>query len=658
MDTKALEAVALSVRTLTMDAVQRANSGHPGLPMGCAELGALLYGEVMKHNPAAPDWIDRDRFVLSAGHGSMLLYALLYLAGYGMTLDDIKTFRRVGSPAAGHPEYGAAKGIETTTGPLGQGMANGVGMAMAERMLASRFNTEEHQIVDHYTYVLAGDGCMMEGVTSEAASLAGHLGLGKLIVFYDSNKISIEGSTDLAFTEDVIKRYDAYGWQTLSGDAYDLPGTMEMVASAKKDQTRPTLILLRSVIAKGSPNKAGTHGAHGAALGDDEVAATKRNLGVPEDAMFFVHPDATAYFDGKKKTFQGAYDAWQKTFAAWAEKNPELKKQWDAFFSDAADLAAKAELPAFEVGDKQATRKAGGAVLTALAGAVPNLIGGSADLAPSTNTALPDYGHFSKDDYTGRTLHFGVREHAMGAITNGLCLHGGIRPFCATFLVFSDYMRPPIRLAAMMKQPAIYVFTHDSVYLGEDGPTHQPIEQLAALRAIPNLTVLRPGDAQETRVAWQMALERTDGPTALALTRQNIVVYPKHDADWERTVRRGAYVVQEPSGKPDVVVVATGSEVSLALEAAGKATQKKVRVISMMSRELFEAQDEAFQRMLLPAGVPVVVVEAGIAQGWEGIATDRKNILAIARFGESGPGPKVGEHLGMRADALAAQITG
>ncbi len=653
MNIQALEAVALSVRTLSMDGVQKANSGHPGMPMGMAELGALLYGEILKHYPKNPDWINRDRFVLSTGHGSMFLYSLLHLSGYPVKKEDLMNFRQLGSCTAGHPEYGMLKGVETTTGPLGQGIANAVGMALAERMLAARFNTKDRTIVDHYTYAIVGDGCLMEGVSAEAASLAGHLGLGKLIVFYDSNRITIEGSTDLAFTEKVTKRFEAYGWQTLKGDAYDMPGIMSLVEKAKAETGKPTLIELKSIIGKGSPNLAGSHKVHGSPLGEDEVKATRKHLGVPENKAFFIHPDAVAYFKEKAKTFKEAYDAWNQEFKFWAKENPTLKKEWDIYFGIQEKISSLIKLPEFKIGDKIATRSASGKVIQALADCIPNLVGGSADLAPSNNTALPKYGDIAKNDFSGRTIHFGVREHGMGAIVNGMTLHGGFRAFCATFLVFCDYMRPSIRLAALMKIPVTYIFTHDSIYVGEDGPTHQPIEHAASLRIIPNMRVLRPGDAQETAVAWKMAMEHAEGPTALLLTRQNLTVYEKADVDWADTVsKRGAYIVKDTDGKPDVVIVATGSEVNLALAAAKELPGKKIRIVSMLSMELFLEQDEAFKASVLPAGVRVVTAEAGVSYGWDRIATSHADILAIDRFGECGPGEQVAAHLGLTPESL------
>lgn len=653
MDRKALEKIALSVRSLSMDAVEAAKSGHPGLPLGAAEIGAVLFGEVLRLSPHDPAWINRDRFVLSAGHGSMWLYSLLHLAGFDLPLDEIKRFRQLGSKTPGHPEYGHTAGVETTTGPLGQGFANAVGMAIAQEMLAARFNTPEFPLIDHCVYALAGDGCLMEGVSAEAASLAGHLKLGRLIVFYDSNRITIEGETDLAFTEDVAARFRAYGWQVLEGDGYDMEGILALVERAKADLDHPSLIILHTTIGKGAPNKAGSHEVHGAPLGPDEVKAAKRALGIPEDAQFYVAPEAYAYFEERRKLWREEYEKWQRMFSEWAKRYPEKKAEWDRFFG-APDLS-KVKFPSFERGTKVATRKASGETLKALAAAIPNLVGGSADLAPSNNTALPAYGDFSAHDRTGRTIHYGVREHAMGAVANGIALYGGLRTFCATFLVFSDYMRPPIRLAALMGLPVIYVFTHDSIFVGEDGPTHQPVEHLASLRAIPNLLVLRPGDAEETVLAWRLAMESRSTPVVLALSRQGLPVYEK-PTGWEEDARRGAYVVKESQGSPEVVVVATGSEVSLALKAAEEVEAKRVRVVSMLSRELFLSQDETFKERILPRGVRTIIVEAGVSLGWEGFVDQREDLITLERFGLSGPGDQVAEALGLSKDRVKERI--
>jgi transketolase len=659
MDIRSLEKIALSARVLAMDAIQEANSGHPGLPLGCAELGAFLYGQALKHDPSDPAWIDRDRFVLSAGHGSMFLYAQLHLAGYAISLDDIKTFRKVGSKCAGHPEYGMAPGIETTTGPLGQGIATAVGMAIAESMLAARFNTDKRKVIDHYTYVLAGDGCLQEGVASEASSLAGHLKLGKLIVFYDSNKITIDGSTDLDFTEDSGKRYEAYGWQVLRGDMYDYAGLERLVAEAKKDSSRPSLIILKSVIGKGSPKKQGTAGVHGSPLGPEELAATKAAIGAPAEPKFWVAPEAYAFYEKRRKELASAHAAWKSEYAAWKSEEPQLAAELELFLSGKSAKAL--DLPPFAAGEKIATRNASGKVMAAVNKAWPNFVGGSADLTGPNVTAIPEGGDYSPANRGGRYIHFGIREFGMAAIANGLSLHGGFRPFVATFLVFADYLRPALRLAALMKQPVVYVLTHDSIFIGEDGPTHQPIETLASLRAIPNVRVLRPADAEETAVAWRMAMERTDGPTVLALTRQNLPVFEKADPEWPMSMALGAYVVKNSEAAPDTVVVATGSEVSMALSAVeklgGASACTGVRVVSMPSRELFLAQPKPIRDAILPPGSRVVAVEAGVAQGWEAVAKS-EDILSIDRFGESGPGDDVAKHLGFTVDALVAKIKG
>ncbi|HUJ76037.1 MAG TPA: transketolase, partial [bacterium] len=621
----------------------------------CAELGALVYGELLSHWPQDPQWVNRDRFVLSAGHGCMLLYSLLHLSGYDLSLEDVKSFRQLGSRTPGHPEWGLTPGVEATGGPLGQGISNAVGMAIAERILASKFNTPTRTVVDHYTYVLASDGDMMEGVASEACSLAGHLGLGKLIVFYDSNRITIEGSTDLAFSENVLKRFEGYGWQTLSGDMYDLPGIVSLVEEARKETARPTIIQLKSIIGKGAPTRAGTAKAHGEALGPEESAGAKKAIGVPDGCQFYVFPEAAAYFTGRQPEWKKRYEDWKKSFEAWRSENPALAKEWDAWHSATVALPAD-PLVAFKQGESLATRAASGQVLNALAKLVPNLIGGSADLAPSNNTNLKDMGDFGRGNPRGRNFHFGIREHGMGAICNGMAYHGGLRPFCATFLVFSDYMRPSVRVASIAKLPVIYVFTHDSIFVGEDGPTHEPVEHLAALRAIPNLLVLRPGDPEETEVAWRIAVERRVGPTALALTRQGIAVYPKADAQWRSTIRRGAYVAKDCDSAPDTVIVATGSEVSVAIQAAAALTDRKVRVISMISRALFDAQPMDFQRSLVPPSARKVVFEAGVSFGWKAVADDSTLVVGIDRFGESGPYQKVGEHLGITAASLEKRI--
>ena len=659
MDTRSLEIVALSARVLAMDAIQEANSGHPGLPLGCAELGAFLFGQALKHDPADPTWIDRDRFVLSAGHGSMFLYAHLHLAGYGIGLGDIRTFRKIGSKCAGHPEFGLAPGVETTTGPLGQGLATAVGMAVAESMLAARFNSAKHRVVDHFTYVLAGDGCLEEGVSAEASSLAGHLKLGKLIVFYDSNRITIDGSTELTFTEDTGKRYEAYGWQVLNGDMYDFAGLERLVAQAKAEDGRPSLIILKSVIGKGSPGKQGSAGVHGSPLGDEEIVKTKAAIGAPAGEKFWVDPAAYKFYERHRAELAKGHAAWKAEYAAWKAEEPALAGEFEDYL--AGRSRKPLDLPAFAKGEKVATRNASGKCLAAVTASWTNLVGGSADLTGPNVTAFPGGSAYGPANRVGRYLHFGIREFGMAAVANGIALHGGMKAFVATFLVFADYLRPALRLAALMKQPVVYVLTHDSVFIGEDGPTHQPVEHLASLRAIPNVRVLRPADAEETAVAWRMAMERGDGPTVIALSRQNLPVFEKADPEWPLSMGLGAYVVKNTEASPDTVIVATGSEVSMALAAVdklgGPAACAGIRVVSMPSRGLFLAQPKAVRDVILPPGARVVVAEAGIAMGWEGIAR-AEDILSIERFGESGPGDEVARHLGFTVDALVRLITG
>ncbi|GAB1433116.1 transketolase [Spirochaetota bacterium] len=650
MDNKAIMAAARTIRGLSIDAIQKANSGHPGLPLGCAELGAMLYGEFLKHDPKKPLWLDRDRFVLSAGHGSMLLYAALHLSSYDISMDDIKSFRQIGSPCAGHPEYGACPGVETTTGPLGQGFATAVGMAIAETMLAARFNTGSGKIFDHYSWVLAGDGCLQEGVASEAASLAGHLGLGKLIVFYDNNSITIDGGTELSFGEDVAARFRAYGWQVLEGDMYDADELRKLVALAKENKQQPSLIMLKSIIGKGSPAVQGSAKAHGAPLGAEEAKIAKKAIGIPDNSEFWVDPEARAFFDKRLGELSTARAAWEALYAAWRKSEPELAMELDAMLSGTS--LSETAWPQYKQVESLATRAASGAALTALAKAWPGLVGGSADLTGPNSTKLPGEA-YSRSHRAGRMLHYGVREHAMAAISNGLALHGGFRPFCASFLVFSDYLRPSLRLSALMGLPVIYILTHDSVYVGEDGPTHQPVEHLAALRAIPNLLVLRPADAEETNEAWAMAMERRDGPTALILSRQNLEVFPKADPDWKATFRTGAYVAKNCQGEVDIVVMASGSEVELALKAASGQNTKSIRVVSVPSLESFLAQPKEIRNMLVPPEAKIIACEAGRSAWWGGIA---HSFLGIERFGESGPGAKVALHLGLSLEALSNMI--
>ena len=662
MDISSLQKIALSMRSLTIDAIQKANSGHPGLPLGAAELGAYLYGVEMKYDAEDPSWINRDRFVLSAGHGSMFLYSILHLAGFSLSLDDIKNFRQVGSKCPGHPEHGQTPGVETTTGPLGQGIAMTVGLAIGERMMAAKFNTPDATIFDHYTYTLVGDGCLQEGVASEACSLAGHLGLGKIIAYYDSNSITIDGPTSISFTEDVGKRFEAYGWQVLRGDMYDFEGIAALTAQAKAEKDKPSIIILKSIIGKGSPSKQGTSGIHGSPLGVEEAAKAKAGLGIPGDSSFFVAPEAYAYFEKRRKELKAAKAQWQKTFETWGKINPALSEELSAWYFNRPQN--QLDLPAFAQGEMVATRNASGKCLAAVAKAWPNLVGGSADLTSPNVSQLPADPSgapiaFSKTNPAGRYIHFGVREHGMAAIANGIALYGGLRPFVATFLVFADYLRPAVRLSAIMKLPVIYILTHDSIFVGEDGPTHEPIESLTALRTIPGLTVIRPADAEETAVAWRMAMEKTDGPTVLVLSRQNLPVLAKDDPEWPYTMGLGAYVVRNTPKAPDITVLASGSEVSLAFSAAEIVGKKRpelsIRIVSVPDRGAFFRAPAPVQDAILSPPAKVFTAEAGIAMGWERVAPP-DHIFSIERYGESGPGDKVAAHLGFTAEAFAAQI--
>jgi transketolase len=647
-----------TIRTLAMDAIQRANSGHPGAPMGLAAAGYVLWTRVMNHNPSNPDWPNRDRFVLSGGHASMLLYSLLYLTGYDVSLEDIKNFRQWGSKTPGHPEYGHTPGVETTTGPLGQGVANAVGLAMAERHLAARFNQSEQAIVDHYTYAICGDGDLMEGVASEAASLAGHLGLGRLICIYDDNDISIEGPTDITFTENVAQRFAAYNWHVLTvPDGNDLVAIETALNDAKAETERPSLIVLRTHIAYGSPNKQDSCEAHGAPLGEAEVCLTKGFLGCDKDLLFCVPENALEHFRRVVARGREAEAQWRALYADYAKAHPQLADEWVNAISGFLPRDWDQDVLTFKPQEGAvATRSASGKALNALADRVPTLMGGSADLAPSNNTFLKKFPEFQKGDYEGRNIRFGVREHAMGAIMSGLFLHGGIRPYGGTFLVFADYVRPAIRVAALMKLPLIYVFTHDSIAVGEDGPTHQPVEHLAALRAIPNLVVLRPCDANETVDAWIEAVRSKDRPVVLALSRQNLPVL-----DPEQTggrLARGGYVLSDCQGKPDIILIGTGAEVHLALKAQKLLEGKKIaaRVVNMPSWELFEENGDAYKNEVLPPEVTVrLAVEAGVSMGWERYVGLAGKVIGMNGFGASAPGGTILEKFGFTAENVAAQ---
>ena len=646
-----------TIRTLAMDAVQKANSGHPGLPMGMADVAYVLWTRFLKHNPANPGWPNRDRFVLSAGHGSMLLYSLLHLTGYDLPLEELKSFRQWGSRTPGHPEYGLTPGVETTAGPLGQGFANGVGMAMAERFLAATFNRPGFPIFDHYTYAIVSDGDLMEGISHEAASLAAHLGLGKLVYLYDDNGISIEGSTDITFTEDVPARFRAYSWHVQEVDGYDLKGIEAAVRSAQEEMERPSLIVCHTHIAYGSPNKQDKASAHGEPLGEEEVRLTKEALGWPATAHFLIPDEALAVFRQAVEQGREAEARWRETFERYRAAYPDEAAQLEALWAGKLPEGWTDVLPtSSSESGPMATRQASGAVLNALAPVLPTLVGGSADLAPSNNTLLKGYPDFQQATPAGRNLHFGVREHAMGAILNGLALHGGVLPYGGTFLVFADYMRPAVRLAAMMHLPVVYVWTHDTVWIGEDGPTHQPIEHLAALRAIPNLTIIRPADANETAGAWRVALERRDGPTGLALTRQKLPVLFETNRDAAKKVARGAYVLVDSSGIPDVILIGAGSEVHLALGARDLLAQKgiAVRVVSMPSWELFDAQPAAYRESVLPPQVTArLAIEAGVTQGWARYVGPAGDVMGLERFGASAPYKVLMEKFGFTAEAVA-----
>ena len=650
-----------TIRALAMDAVERARSGHPGTPMALAPAALILWTRFLRHDPRDPGWWDRDRFVLSCGHASMLLYALLYLSGYDLTLEDLVEFRQWGSRTPGHPERGVTPGVETTTGPLGQGVGNAVGMAMAERFLADRFNRPGFPVIDHRVWGFVSDGDLMEGVASEAASLAGHLRLGKLNLVYDDNHITIEGDTALAFSEDVGRRFEAYGWHVQRvGDGNDPDAIARSLEAAALNRERPSLVILRTHIADPAPNKRGTAEAHGAPLGAEEVRLTKEVMGWPPDVPFHVPEQALRSM--RRAVARGAESraSWHGLFANYRQAHPdlavELERCMDGTLSDGWD----ADLPDFQAGDGAlATRQASGKTLNAVARTVGNLLGGSADLGPSNNTHLDGEADFGAES-TGRNLHWGVREHAMGACLNGMAVHGGVRPYGATFLIFTDYMRPSIRLAAMMELPVIYVCTHDSIGLGEDGPTHQPIEQLAGLRAVPNLVVVRPADATETVEAWRVALERTDGPVLLALTRQKLPVLDRTLLAPAAGARRGAYVLADPlEGDPRAILIATGSEVHVALEARERLSELgiRTRVVSMPSWELFEAQTAEYRDSVLPPHLRIrIAIEAASSQGWLRYVTEDGETITIDRFGASAPGPALFENFGFVADRAVASV--
>ena len=646
-----------TIRTLAMDAVQKANSGHPGMPMGMADAAFVLWTRFLRHNPRNPKWVNRDRFVLSAGHGSMLLYSLLYLTGYDLPLEELMRFRQWESKTPGHPEYGLTPGVETTTGPLGQGFANGVGMALAERLLAARFNRPGFEIIDHYTYAIVSDGDLMEGISHEAAALAGHLRLGKLIYLYDDNGISIDGPTSLAYSDDVVARFQGYHWHVQRVDGHDRAAVEAAIRAAQAETERPSLIICRTHIAYGSPNKQDTAEAHGAPLGEEEVRLTKRNLGWPEDAQFLVPPEVLTVF--RRAVEEGAQreQAWNALFARYQAEYPDLAAELERVMAGRLPEGWDAHLPVFQAGEKDiATRAASGRALDALVPAIPELIGGSADLTPSNNTRAKGVEDVKPGDFRGRYLHFGVREHGMGGILNGLALHGGLIPFGGTFLVFSDYMRPSVRLAAMMGLRVIFVFTHDSIFVGEDGPTHEPVEHLAALRAIPGLVVIRPADANETVEAWKVALTR-QGPTALALSRQNLPILDRSQLAPASELRKGAYILADAAnGQPDVILIATGSEVTLVLEARKLLAAEGIqaRVVNMPSWELFEQQPQSYRETVLPPTITRrVAVEAAVRLGWDRYLGPEGIFIGIDRFGASAPYKVLAEKFGFTPQRVA-----
>jgi transketolase len=662
-----------TIRFLSVDAVEKANSGHPGLPMGAAPMAYVLWTRFLKHNPTNPSWANRDRFVLSAGHGSMLLYSLLYLTGYDVPLEQIKQFREWGSTTPGHPEHGLTPGVEVTTGPLGQGFANGVGMAIAEAYLAARYNRPDHEIVNHYTYALVSDGDLMEGVSAEAASLAGHLKLGKLIYLYDDNHITLSAATHITFTEERAMRFAAYGWHTQTVEnGNDLSAIERALRAAQAEKERPSLILVRTHIGYGSPHKQDTFEAHGSPLGQEEVKLTKQALGWPIDPPFYTPEKALAHFRLAVENGKRAEAEWNARVSVYLKAFPNLAREFQQGLAGELPKGWDTDIPIFAADPKgMATRVASGKVLNSIDPKLPSLIGGSADLDPSTHTALTAMGDFENPSdesgnlqgstgggwsYVGRNLHFGVREHAMGSIANGLAVHGGVIPFTATFLIFSDYMRPPIRLAALMEQRVIFVFTHDSIALGQDGPTHQPVEQLASLRAIPHLIVIRPCDANETAVAWRVAIETRDRPVALVLTRQDVPTLDRAHYAAADGLRRGAYVLADaPNGKPDIILIGTGSEVSLIVAAGHRLTAKEinVRIVSMPSWELFDAQPRSYRDAVLPPSVRArLAVEAGASQGWCKYAGDEGDVIGVDRFGASAPGEVVMREYGFTVEHI------
>lgn len=643
-----------TVRVLSADAVQKANSGHPGTPMALSPLCHVLWADVMHYNPKNPQWANRDRFVLSCGHACMLQYSYLYLTGYDISLKDIKNFRQLHSITAGHPEYGLTPGIEVTTGPLGQGFANGVGMAIAEKYLAARYNKPDFKIFDHKVYAICSDGDLMEGVSAESASLAGHLQLGNMIYYYDNNNITIEGDTDLAFDENVAERFKAYGWHVQNiSDINDLDALKKATKNAQEETNRPSLIICRSVIGYGSPDKHGTAAAHGSPLGKEEVRLVKENFGFDPDKSFVVPDEVLDYYHKAGKKSAEKEKEWNQLYKNYKQRHPDLAKEYEQIKDGKFSNEWEKKLPVFEPGEEMATRKASGKTLNAIAKYLPQMIGGSADLAPSTDTNLNDYKSFEPKHRDGRNFHFGIREHAMGAVLNGMALSNYLIPYGATFLIFSDYMRPPLRLAAIMKIRTIMVFTHDSIALGEDGTTHQPVEQLIGLRSVPNMMVIRPADANETAQAWRVAINHTNGPVALSLTRQGLPIIDQKKYSKAKNLEKGAYILSDSDGDPDIILIATGSEVQLIIAAQEKLKKNNIqaRVVSMPCWSLFDNQSAAYREKVLPKAIRKrLSVEAGSPIGWLKYVTDDGDVIGIDKFGESAPGPEVMKEYGFTVE--------
>ena len=645
------------VRGLSVDMIEKAKSGHPGLPLGCAEIGSVLFGDILKHDPTLPDWPDRDRFVLSAGHGSSLLYSLLHLSGYDLSLDDLKSFRQFNSKTPGHPEYRETPGVEISTGPLGQGFANAVGMALAEKMLAVRFNTEDYKIVDHYTYTLLGDGCMMEGITSEAASLAGHLGLEKLIAIYDNNKICLAGETKDTFTELTADKFKALGWKVIDNvDGHKIKEIKDALIEAKSSKDKPTLIIANTHIGYGAPTKQDSSSCHGSILGKEETEGLKKNLRLSLEEKFYITPKVKEFFKNRKEQLIKERERWQQEFEKWTKRYPNLHEQWN----DALNLtiSQNLELESLEIKSPVATRESSGNVLNKLGDKIPYLIGGSADVAPSTKAYLNKYKDIQKSNFNGRNIRFGVREHAMGAISNGIAAHKGFRVYCSTFFVFSDYMRSSIRMAALMKLPIIYIFTHDSIYAGEDGPTHQPVEQLESLRLIPNLKVIRPADEEEVKWAWEETIKEKEKPTVFVLSRHNLPHIEKIQGKEEFS--KGGYIVaKEEKGKPEVILIASGSEVSLAVEVRLILKVKGIanRVVSIPDRGEFLKQDNKYIKEILgPKDTLRIIIEANNGQGWYQLLGNSYLTVLMKTFGKSAPPQKVADYFGFNSKKIAEKI--